>query len=70
MNKTLILFEVVSLAFNTLIPVSFLLVQAPQKWSLDMMWMHRYISFNVLHNFKSYHWDEILDFKEIKILGR
>ena len=38
MNKTLIFFNIILLAFTTLIPLSFQLVKAPLKLFFDIMW--------------------------------
>ena len=62
MNEILIFIKIISLEFNTFIPVSLLLVEAPLRL---LFWygskLHCHICFNVLHVLKSY-----LQFKKKK----
>ena len=60
-NETLIFFQIVPLAFNTFIPSTFPLVEAPLKREVcDGVKLYCGISFNVLHILISWHIREII----------
>ena len=64
MNKTLIFFKIVPLAFNTLIPVSFPLVKEPLKHLFCFsIKLHLYILLIALPVLKSYPSDEFSVYK-------
>ena len=57
-NEWNIFFKIVHLESNILTPVSFSFVEAPLKLLFIWCKTAHYISRNVLHILKSYHWDE------------